>query len=326
MTETGRELQGRRILVTGAAGFIGSGLVKALLDRDAEVVALVDEQSTLTRIESLLNDSRLDVMRCTMSNADSIETCSRKWGQIDLVAHLGLYMPRSNSLLERAAEDIRLNLLPTIKLMDSLSDSVQGICFASSISVYGRPARLPVSENDIPHPVSVYGATKLAIENYLTAYGRENQVPVTVLRYTTVYGPGELGHRAIPNFIHALAEEQTLQVHGDGSEQRDYVYINDVVEATIRALAKRPTQTLIIGSGQSYSTLHIAREVIRLWPADMEPGFLTDKAEGIDISCDISAARESLDYSPRTKLEDGLAEEIRWYKHEVLTTIAERAG
>lgn len=322
MTELGRELRGKRILVTGAAGFIGSSLVKALLDCDAEVVVLVDKHSTLTRIESLLNDSRIDVMRCTMSDADSIETCSRKWGDIDLVAHLGLYMPRSVSFFERVTEDINLNLLPTIKLMDLLADSVQGICFASSISVYGRPAHLPVSENDIPHPISVYGATKLAIENYLTAYGRDNQLPVTILRYTTVYGPGELGHRAIPNFMRSLAEEKTPLVHGDGSEKRDYIYVDDVVEATIRALVKRPARILIVGSGQSHSILHIARELIRLWPADMEAGFLPNQAKGIDITCDISAVKESLGYLPRTTLAEGLAKEVRWYKQELLATVA----
>jgi UDP-glucose 4-epimerase len=326
MTEIGSELQRKRILVTGASGFIGSRLVKALLDCEAEVVSLIDWQSTLTRIEPLLNNPRHNVVRCNFTDADFMEECRQKLGHIDLLAHLGIRMPRSDSFFERVIEDINLNILPTIKLVDSLADSLEGLCFASSVSVYGRPHTLPLREDSIPFPNSSYGATKLAIENYLSAYGRATDLPVTILRYSTVYGPGELGHRAIPNFMKSLAEGQPPLVYGDGSETRDYVFIDDVVEATIKALVKRPSRVLLIGSGQSHSTIHIAREVIRLWSADIEPDFLPNNSIGIDIACDISASRESLGYSPQTTLQDGLSEEIQWYKKESLTPVAERGS
>lgn len=314
MAEMEQQLQNKRILVTGAAGFIGSRLVKVLLDSKAEVVAVVDEQSDLTRIEPLLANPGLCLVRCSLGgNQNLVEP---RWGRIDLVAHLGLSMPRSRSFGGQCLDDVTQNLLPTLNLIRSLGESVQGICFVSSVAVYGSPARLPVKENDLPAPLSSYAVTKLAIEHYLRAYGQASQVPVTVLRYATVYGPGEFGHRAIPNFLKALSRGQCPLVYGNGSAKKDYVYIGDVVQATVQALARRPAQVLNIGSGLGYTSLEIAREVIRLYPSSMEPQFLPGKEQEVDLICDISAAKKALDYAPKTSLEEGLREEIEWHKRK----------
>jgi UDP-glucose 4-epimerase len=235
-------------------------------------------------------------------------------------------MPGGGDFGEQCLEDVTLNLLPTLNLVRSLGESVQGICFASSVAVYGSPARLPVKENDLPAPLSSYAVTKLAMEHYLGAYGRVSQVPVTILRYATVYGPGELGHRAIPNFLNALSHGQRPLVYGDGSAKRDYVYVDDVVQATVRALVKRPAQVLNIGSGIGYTSLEIAQEVIRLYPADMEPQFLPGKAQEVDLICDISAAKKALDYTPKTSLEEGLREEIEWHKRKWPPCPSKRKG
>lgn len=316
-----RELRGKRVLVTGAAGFIGSRLVKALLDYDTEVIALVDEKSNLARIETLLANSRLHLRRCSLADIRTLSAQKQKWGDTDLVAHLGLALSGSNSFFEQSIEDISMNLLPTMNLVKTLGDSIQGICFASSVSVYGYPARLPVKEDDLPAPVSSYAATKLAIENYLRAYGRTGQVPVTILRYATVYGPGEFGHRAIPSFLHAIAERRPPLIYGDGLELRDYVYIDDVVRATINALALKPAQVLNIGSGQEYTVLQIAQEVIRLCSVDVEPKLVSVEKKNMDLTCDISAAKEALAYSPQTSLEMGLTQEIEWYRKQVQPSV-----
>ena len=349
MADTGHEIQGKRVLVTGGTGFIGSRLVKELLDRGAEVTVLVDGESKLWRVEPLLANPRLRLLLCYLADSNSVAAQRKIWGDIDLLAHLRLHMPLTNSvaaqrkiwgdadvrahlglhmplttaLCDQAMEDINANLLPTLNLIRALGDSLQGICFASSVAVYGRPAHLPVKEDELPNPISSYGATKLAIENYLRAYGQVSQTPVTILRYATVYGPGELGHRAIPNFLHSLTRRQSPLVYGDGSEIRDYVYIGDVVEATIRALVRRPAQVLNIGSGQGYSSLQIARELMRLCSIDIEPRFHPVATEKADLICDISAAQEALGYFPEITLENGLRQEIEWYRGEMPTSLRE---
>jgi lipopolysaccharide/colanic/teichoic acid biosynthesis glycosyltransferase/nucleoside-diphosphate-sugar epimerase len=316
MTTIHNELRGKRILVTGASGFIGSRVVKELLKHEAMVIGVVDVKADLNRIEDVLGNPRLHLIYSSLTNVDYLSNQIRKWGEIELLAHLGLFVPRNQSFGEQAIHEIRMNLLPTVYLMKILGNSLKGICFASSLSVYGKQPLLPAKEDALPAPISAYAVTKLAIEDYLRAYGEANQIPVTILRYAIVYGPGEFSHRAIPNFLNAIAEGNPPRIYGDGSEIRDYVYIDDAIEATVKALALRPSRILNIGSGQSYTTTEIAREVTRLYPTDIEPMMVAKDQPNINLAGDISAAREVLSFSPGTSLEDGLRQEIEWFKRQ----------
>jgi UDP-glucose 4-epimerase len=314
------------VLVTGAAGFLGSRLAKELVEHGAEVIALVDDETPTWRLEPVLGSNRLHLLYCSLVNHDTLADHMKQFQDIDLVAHLWLYMPRSIAFCEKALEDTATNLSATLNLLKVLPKSVRGICFSSSIAVYGRPVSLPLKEGDLPRPITSYGITKLTIENYLTAYGEASQIPVTILRFTTIYGPGELRHRAIPNFLHHLAEGQPPVIWGNGSEIRDYVYIGDATEAIIRALVKRPPKVLNIGSGRSYSSLELANELIKLWPASVEPEFLPGTGKKLDIICDISTAKKTLGYSPKTSLVEGLIKEVEWYQSEGLTLAAGRGS
>jgi len=310
-------LRGKRILVTGGAGFIGSRLVSALLAQEASVVVLADEACNIFRIEPLLKEPALHLVRCRWWERTDLDAGRREIGEIDLLAHLGLNVPPADGFQKQARLEIRLNLVPTLDLLDAIGGgTISGVCFASSMSVYGRPSRLPLRESDIPNPVTTYGASKLAIEDFLQAYGCSNGVPVTVLRYSTVYGPGELGHRAVPNFVRAVSEGRAPTINGDGAERRDYVYVDDVVEATVGALAVRPNRVLNIGSGAAYRTTEIAMEVIRLYSSNVEPVFLPRVGENIDVTCDISTARDELGYRPRVPISEGIKREIEWYERE----------
>jgi lipopolysaccharide/colanic/teichoic acid biosynthesis glycosyltransferase/nucleoside-diphosphate-sugar epimerase len=317
MTEVESELQGKRVMVTGAAGFVGSRLVEELLAAGAEVLALVDKNTSIARVAKMTDNRKLHLISGSLKNAGYLLRERPKWGSVNYLVHLWVYVPPEAGFGPQTIKNINMNLVPTMNLVQALDSSIGGICFASSVSVYGYPARLPLKESDIPAPVTSYGATKLAIENYLQAYGRSNAIPVAILRYATIYGPGELKHRAIPNFISNIAGGQPPIIYGDGSEIHDYVYIDDAVRATVLAVAGKPNGVFNIGSGCGYSTLEIARKIINLYPAEMNPRFIPGKNQNLNIVCDISAAREALSYSPRTDIEDGLAWEIEWHKKEI---------
>jgi UDP-glucose 4-epimerase len=310
------EFRESNILISGGAGFIGARLVEALLKAGARVIAIADSESNLWRIKPLLNNPGLSLARCPLSDTAALETQIREWGKVDSFVHLGLCVPQATNFSEQAMADITENLLPTLNLVKVLQNSTSGICFASSVAVYGNPKHLPVKEDDPLLPTSSYGATKLAIEHYLRAFGKTNQIPVTILRYSTTYGPGELGHRAIPNFIRLALQGHSPYIYGNGSEQKDYVYIDDVVEATIQAIVRKPSNVLNIGSNLGHSTSHIAQEVIRLCAADVEPVFLPQSGENTSLICDISSAADVLDFTPQTSLEEGLKREIEWFRQE----------
>ena len=310
MTANMKELQGKRVMVTGASGFIGAHLVEALLDAGAQVVANVEPGAGLDRIEHLLDS--LTLTRCILSDNGKIEAHHPEWKGVQLLAHLGIGIPRSKRFGEQATEDINMNLLPTINLVRSLGDSLEGICFASSVSVYGNPSSLPVRESDLPVPNTSYGSVKLAAENYLRCYGNAIGVPVTSLRYSVVYGPGETAHRAIPNFINQVSRDLPPLINGDGSEIRDYVYVDDVVRATLSALVNRPCRVINVGSGHGHTTIHVAREIIRLFGSDIEPEYLPSDRPNVNIVCDITEAMKSLSFVPRSSLTEGLSREIEW--------------
>ncbi|MBU2009503.1 MAG: NAD-dependent epimerase/dehydratase family protein [Chloroflexi bacterium] len=308
-------LTGKKVLVTGAAGFVGSRLVAALLEAGARVTAIVDPRQQSSRLEPLLGNPGLNLMVCPLTEAGPWEGVVR---EVELVAHLWVHMPSATDFCDCAAEEVNSNLLGTISLLKRTGPSLQGVCFSSSILVYGPQARLPVREEDIPHPVGSYAATKLALEAYLTAFSWERQIPATVLRYSTIYGPGERGHRLIPTALEMLARGQPPVILGDSSDIRDYVYIDDVVEATLRALERRPSRVLNIGSGEGSRTLEVAQKIMRLCGIAWEPRFRPRSGPKLDLVCDISAARETLGYCPRTDFAQGLVKEVQWYEEKVL--------
>jgi len=310
-------LAGKKILVTGATGFIGSYLVQELARLGADVSALGTGLGWRPIVRELIKEKSVRFLPVrSFWNTAALQRLQPKIKGIDSVVHLGYEMPQGRTVLDQAIDDNSHNVLGTLGLVKHLPDSVERICFASSVSVYGYGTRRFAKETDTPHPATIYATGKLATENHLKEYAKESGVSLAILRYATVYGPMETVPRAIPNFIRQVLKGSPPIINGDGKDVRDYVHVLDAVQATVNALVVKIDnfETCNVGSGKGATTREIAESIIHVAGQKIQPVFRTDKRASAGMILDISHAREKLRYVPSRTLEAGLREEIDWFQ------------
>jgi UDP-glucose 4-epimerase len=209
------------------------------------------------------------------------------------------------------------NIWATQRLLEAArARRLRKLVFASSSSVYGNAERYPTSEQDLPQPVSPYGVTKLATEQLCLAYGRSYGMPVVGLRYFTVYGPRQRPDMAFSRFIASLSAGREIPVYGDGKQTRDFTYVSDAVEATLRAATHDVAgEVLNVGGGSRVSVLEVlsllSSILERPLRIDWQPPQLGDVR---DTGADLQRAHTLLDYVPRIAIADGLRAQVSWGK------------
>lgn len=309
--EPAGSLAGTHVAVTGATGFVGTHLVRALAQAGAQVTAIAPVPGWRVPVEELSAIARF--VPCDPLSADTTaaELAAATEGA-ELLVHLAYQPPPTG---DGGHFEAVHNLAGSLRLVSALPPTTRHICFASSVMVYGSNPPLPVAESACPRPVTSYAVAKLAAEHFLRGWTAQSGRAVSVLRLATVYGPLETVPRAVPNFIRrALAGEPPV-IRGDGKELRDYVHVDDVVAATLLALARPPSgcDTFNIGSGQGRSTVDVARHVATLTGTSMPAVHVDAPGTAASIVCDIGHARRTLGYSPTVGFEDGLRSEISWF-------------
>lgn len=305
-----------RLLVTGAGGFIGSRLIDALVAEGTPVVALDTRMDA--RVHPWAAGGPVQLVEHDLTTAGRLPAAI---ADTDTVVHLAALMDDTVDVPGSGAQSVDVNVLGLMRLLEQ-TPRARHVIFASTIMVYADPPHYaPIDETHPTVPPNVYGATKLAAEQYLAVYGRQTGAVVTVLRLCGVFGPGthaaSMRHRAIPRFIDDVRAGRAPQVYGDGSEKRDYVYVDDVVRAIRLAMECRRQGVFNIGSGRAVSVLELAQTVIDVAGADLEPAFLRQRAAGGDYSVDITAARRDLGYAPSYGLRDGLRRQVAWHAEMV---------
>lgn len=295
-----------RYLITGAAGFLGSALANRLA-AEGHAVLCVDDLST--------GDER-SLSKSVQFVRGDVNDRPKLWSllhDVDCVYHLAAKVSVPESVLY-PREYNNVNVGGTVTIMEAMRDvGVRRVVFASSGTVYGNQPVQPVTENAFPNPRAPYAVSKLAAEYYVKSIGALWGIETICLRIFNAYGPGQhippVHTPVIPNFLRQAWENGTIVIHGDGNQTRDYVYVDDVVEAMIAASNAPDINklTINIGSGTETSVKDLARLSVEVTGGHPEIVYNPRNDGGLSRLCaDLTLAKNLLGYEPKTQLIDGL--------------------
>ncbi len=300
-----------KMLVTGVAGFLGSALAQRLLDDGHEVLGLDDlstgkEDKIPEGVVFELGD---------MLDRPKLWTLLQ---DVECVYHLAAKVAVQESILY-PREYNSTNVGGTVSVMEAMRDvGVKRVVFTSSGAVYGAQKAQPLHELMVPSPDSPYAVSKLSAEYYVRTIGKLWGIETVTLRIFNAYGPGQhlpADHPpVIPNFLKQAVKGGSLIVHNSGSQTRDFVYLDDVVNALIKASTASGVDgsTINIGSGREHSVLDLVKNVIELTGADTETIYNHKATGGVSrMRADITRASQLLGYKPKIGLAEGLARTLK---------------
>jgi UDP-glucuronate 4-epimerase len=313
------------VLVTGAAGFIGSHLVDRLLTDGREVVgvdAFTGGYSRRRKEGNLASAVREDGFRLVEGDLLELDLDELLRG-IEGIVHLAGEPGVRRSWGENFSRYLERNVLSTQRLLEAVwRNTTPRFIYASSSSVYGPDPGHPVGEDHGRRPASPYGFSKLAAEDLIGLYARERGISATVLRYFTVYGPRQRPEMALSRFISAAFRGRPIEVLGDGEQKRDMTYVTDAVDATVAAL-DAPPGIYNVGGGTRATVNEMIDAVGRVTGVPVEARY-GPAAEGDVRStwADSRRATRVLRYRPRVGLEEGIAAQAEWARENVVATTA----
>ncbi|MBI4738036.1 GDP-mannose 4,6-dehydratase [Candidatus Woesearchaeota archaeon] len=314
----------KKILVTGAAGFIGSHTVDALLARGDSVIGIdnfndyYDPMQKERNIAQHAGNPFFKINRVDICDQESVRRIVHEEKPdriIHLAARAGVRSSVENPLLYQ-----HVNVCGTTVLLEAAREfGVKKFVFASSSSVYGSNKKMPFSENDaVDHPISPYAATKRAGELTCSTYHHLFGIDIACLRFFTVYGPRGRPDMAPYLFTKSIAEGKEFAVFGDGSARRDFTYIDDIVAGVIAASDKnRGYEIFNLGNSQMVEVNHLIRVIEQNLTKRANVSYANPTPGDVPVTCaDISKARRILGYDPQTSIEEGMRRFVAWYNEQ----------
>jgi UDP-glucuronate 4-epimerase len=309
------------VVVTGAAGFIGSRVAERLLCEGRNVIGIdnlndaYDTRLKHWRLEQLRSHERFAFHRLDVSDAAGINGIFAEAGEIAGVINLAARAGVRQSV-ENPWVYVDTNVTGTLNLLEACRHfSVPKFVLASTSSLYGAHNPVPFREDaDTNGPLSPYAATKKAAESMCYSYHHLYGIDVTVLRYFTVYGPAGRPDMSGFRFVQWIAEGKPVVVFGDGSQSRDFTYVDDIARGTIAALKPFGYATFNLGSDRPVVLMEMIRTVES--KLGRQANLVFEPAHPADVPAtwaDITSARERLGWEPQTTFDDGITHLVNWY-------------
>jgi UDP-glucose 4-epimerase len=306
----------KRVLVTGGAGFIGTHLVDSLIDKGYRVRVL--DRIPVDLHTAWENSEHIEYLMGDFSDHSMIDEAMK---DVDIVYHLvSTTIPASSNI--DPIFDVQSNLIGSLSLLDlALKGGVEKVIFVSSGgTVYGKPKSLPIKESDPTDPICSYGITKLAIEKYLHLYQELHGLDFQVFRLANPFGEGQRpgAQGAIAAFMHRIVTGQPIEIWGDGSVVRDYIYIRDVVDVMVRGLEYTGTERVFnLGGGQGRSLNDIIETLGVVSGRPIERIYKSGRALDVPKSVlDISLIQREFSWQPSQDFTADIGQTWAWFKQK----------
>jgi len=308
-------------MITGAAGFIGSHLTETLLKNNNFLILLdnfndyypgKDEQ-----IQKILNNYEQNKdYKLIKANIVEKSTFDRIDHEIDYIFHLAAQAGVRYSI-DNASEVTFNNIIGTVNMFEYASklSSITKIIYASSSSVYGNPLYTPVDEDHPKNPISPYAVSKLCGENYADLYFKVNNLPITSLRFFTVYGPRSRPDMAVRKFFSYILQNKEILIYGDGTQKRDFTYISDIINGLILSGEnnKSSGEAFNIGGSNPVSVNTLVNKMYNIAQVEKKVRFIENQKGDVNVThSNISKARKILKFEPKVSIEVGLENQYQW--------------
>ena len=302
-------------LITGGAGFIGSHLCECLVD-SGEVICLdnfdpyYSPQTKRKNVEHLMQHPNFKLVEGSILNKQLLDEL---FIDVDYVFHNAAQAGVRVSV-ENPTKTHEVNTTGTLNILEAAVDSgVRKVINASSSSVYGKVSYLPFDEEHPNVPVSPYGASKLVAEHYCRVFSELHDLETVSLRYFTVFGPRMRPDLAINIFTGKALNNEPIEIFGDGEKTRDFTFIDNIVDANLRAM-ERGSGVYNIGGGERVSINGLAERIVEIVGSESEIFYSESvKGDAEHTWSDVSKARRELGYEPKVGLDEGLKRYVEWY-------------
>ncbi len=319
----GEFYKGKKVLVTGADGFMGSHLTEELLKLGAEVSAYVRGNSVTGTVKNELRniihikDKLKEIITGDIGSSDSIDLIKKNNPQIIFHLAADAYVPNS---FKHPMEVMKTNLLGTLHILHAVMDSKeveQCVCTSSS-EVYGTHSD-PIKETDEFEPSTPYGASKAAADRYCYAYWKTYNVPVAIIRPFNTYGPRMI-YDVTPKFIEMALNNKDITVHGSGKQTRDFNYVDDTIKGFLLMGSHKKAigQSVNFGSGIDISINELAEKIIKYTNSNSKL-LHTEERQGqvMRLCCDNTKAKKMFEWEPKIPIDEGLKKNIEWFKEVI---------
>ncbi len=309
-----------KILLTGSAGFIGSHTAQVLLARGDEVVGLdnfnpyYDPKLKEDRNAQLIKNKKFTLIRGDICDR---KTVARAMKGCDRVCHLAA-LAGVRYAFDHPDEYIDINIRGFFHVLDEVRlQKIPGLIYASSSSVYGGNTKMPLAETDrTDNQLSLYGMNKkdneLMAHTYHSLYG----IPVTGLRFFTVYGPWGRPDMALFLFTDKILRNQTIEIFGHGKMQRDFTYVDDIVDGIVASIDKNyPEEIFNLGCGRTEELMDYVAAIEKACGREAKKNFVDmQPGDVVRTEADIAKAKKMLGFSPKTQIKDGVPKFVAWYR------------